>query len=100
MSNLENINDKLPAAGSEHKPVRRSPRLQEKYEQQKGQVDLLLPRLGASLISFEIASVSGSTISSDSRLAVVSEQLISVHECVRGTFKTNAFFRGFKDITI
>ena len=38
MSNLDNINDKLPAAGPEHKPVRRSPRLQEKYEQ-KGQVD-------------------------------------------------------------
>ena len=54
-------------------------------------IALLLPRLGASLISFEIASVSGSTISSDSRLAVVSEQLISVRERVRGTFKTIAF---------
>ena len=40
MSNLENINDKLPAAGPENKPVRRSPRLQEKSEQ-KGQVDYL-----------------------------------------------------------
>ena len=40
MSNLDSINDKLPAAGHEHKPVRRSPRLQEKYEQ-KGQVDYL-----------------------------------------------------------
>ena len=40
MSNLENINDKLPAAGPENKPVRRSPRLQEKSEQ-KGQVDHL-----------------------------------------------------------
>ena len=38
MASLDNINDKLPAAGPEHKPVRRSPRLQEKYEQ-KGQVD-------------------------------------------------------------
>ena len=40
MSNLENINDKLPAAGPENKPVRRSSRLQEKSEQ-KGQVDYL-----------------------------------------------------------
>ena len=40
MSNLDNINDKLPAAGPENKPVRRSPRLQEKSEQ-KGQVDYL-----------------------------------------------------------
>ena len=40
MSHLENINDKLPAAGPENKPVRRSPRLQEKSEQ-KGQVDYL-----------------------------------------------------------
>ena len=40
MSNLDSINDKLPAAGPEHKPVRRSPRLQEKYEQ-KSQVDNL-----------------------------------------------------------
>ena len=40
MSNLENINDKLPAAGPENKPVRRSSRLQEKSEQ-KGQVDHL-----------------------------------------------------------
>ena len=30
----------MPAAGSEHKPVWRSPRLQEKYKQ-KGQVDYL-----------------------------------------------------------
>ena len=40
MSNLENINDKLPAAGPENKPVRRSSRLQEKSEQ-KGQADYL-----------------------------------------------------------
>ena len=40
MSNLNNINEKLPATGPEHKPVRRSPHLQEKYEQ-KGQVDNL-----------------------------------------------------------
>ena len=40
MSNLDSINDKLPAAGNKHKPVKRSPRLQEKYEQ-KGQVDYL-----------------------------------------------------------
>ena len=40
MSNLDSINDKLPAADPENKPVRRSPRLQEKYEQ-KGQVDYL-----------------------------------------------------------
>ena len=40
MSNLDSINDKLPAAGHEHKPVRMSLRLQEKYEQ-KGQVDYL-----------------------------------------------------------
>ena len=40
MSNIENIDDKLPAAGPKNKPVRRSPHLQEKSEQ-KGQVDYL-----------------------------------------------------------
>ena len=40
MSNLSNINTKLPAEGPKHKCVRKSPRLQEKYEQ-KGQVDSL-----------------------------------------------------------
>ena len=38
MSNLSNINTKLSAVGLKHKRVRKSPRLQEKYEQ-KGQVD-------------------------------------------------------------
>ena len=40
MSNLDSINDNFPAAGSENKHVRRSPRLQGTYEQ-KGQVDNL-----------------------------------------------------------
>ena len=36
MSNLSNINEKLPAAGPKHKRARKSPRLQ------KGQVDNIL----------------------------------------------------------
>ena len=40
MSNLSNINTKLPAEGLKHRLFRKSPRLQEKY-QQKGQVDNL-----------------------------------------------------------
>ena len=33
MSNLTNIKTKLSAVGLKHKRVRKSPRLQEKYEQ-------------------------------------------------------------------
>ena len=40
MSNLRNINTKLPAKDPKHKRARKSPRLQEKYGQ-KGQVDNL-----------------------------------------------------------
>ena len=40
MSNLSNINTKLLAEGPKHKRVRKSPRLQKKYEQ-KFQVDNL-----------------------------------------------------------
>ena len=40
MYNLNNKNTKLPAEGPKHKCVRKSHRLQEKYEQ-KGQVDSL-----------------------------------------------------------
>ena len=40
MFNLSNINKKLLAEGPKHKRLRKSPRLQEKYEQ-KRQVDNL-----------------------------------------------------------
>ena len=40
MFNLSNTNTKLPAEGFKYKRARKSPRLQEKYDE-KGQVDNL-----------------------------------------------------------